>query len=229
MVLRLFGLGKKKPRLKLESRQEIELEIVSGDSVENHFTRVLSVERKRIVVGVPGGNKIRAPLSSGDPLTVTCVDADLSSLSVFETKVLDRREREMDLALPTDITEEHTPIRDAEFTIEIPVPVEYRAMSTAYLQTATTRAITSTGIDITTNLAIPPGTSLHIELQIPSATVKTQGRVTQSQKLPGEKKFLTQIEFEDITPADKESVYRYALYFAQRQRRKLKREQAAVD
>jgi c-di-GMP-binding flagellar brake protein YcgR len=226
MVFKFLGLGKKAPKLKLDPKQEIELEIVSGDNVDNHFTRVIAVERKKIIVSTPSQNRIQVSLEVGEAVTVTYLESDLSVVSWFETTVLDRKEREIDLALPTQINEERTPIGDADFSIEIPIPVEYRAMSTAYLQTATTRSISATGINILTNLSIPQSTLLHIELQIPNApTVKTQGRVAKSQKVPNEKKHLTEIEFEDITPADKDTIYRYALFYQQRQQRKSRREE----
>lgn len=226
MVFKFLGLGKKSPKLKLDPKQEIEMEIVSGDNVDTYFTRVIMVERKKIIVSTPSQNKIQVSVDVGDPVTVTYLESDLTVVSTFESKVLDRKEREIELALPTSINEEKTPIGETDFSIEIPIPVEYRAMSTAYLQTATTKTINAGGINILTNLAIPPGTSLHIELQIPNApTVKTQGRVTRSIKLPNEKKHLTEIEFEDITPADKDTIYRYALFYQQRQARKSRREQ----
>lgn len=226
MVFKFLGLGgKKKPKLKLDPKQEVEIEIIAGDNVENYFTRVIAVERKNIVLGIPSQNKIQVSLEVGDIITVTYVENDLSNVYGFDCKVLDRREREIDISIPTDISEEKTPIGEEDFSIDIPIPVEYRAMSTAYLQTATTRSISATGICILTNLAIPPGTSLHIELQIPNApTVKTQGRVAKSTKLPNEKKHLTEIEFEDITPADKDTIFRYALFYQQRAQRKANRE-----
>lgn len=226
MVFRFLGLGKRKPKLKLDPKQEVELELTIGDAVENHFTRVIELERKCLVVSTPSQNRIQVPLEVGDEVTLTYLDDELATVYSFQTHVLERKEREVELALPDEIEEERTLIDDDDFSIEIPIPVEYRAMSTAYLQNATTSAINPGGINILTNLAIPPGTSLHIELQIPNApTVKTQGRVSKSQKVPNEKKHLTEIEFEDITPADKDVVYRYALFYQQRQLRKMKREQ----
>jgi len=216
----VFGLfGKKKPRLKLEPKQEIELEFVNGEEVQNYFTRVLQLDRKKIIVQIPTQNKIQIQVSAGDPLTVTYLEDDV--VYSFNTRILDRKEREMDLALPSELKEEKTPIRQEDFSLEIPIPVEYRAMSTAHLQTAQTKAINAKGIDIITNMPIPPGTSLHIELEIPnSPAIKTQGRVTQSQRLPDNKKALTQIEFEDISAGDRETVFRYAIFYQQRQVRK---------
>jgi len=216
----MFGLfGKKKPRLKLEPKQELELEFVDGENVENYFTRVLQLDRKRIVVQIPTQNKIQIGVNVGDPVTVTYMDGDM--VYQFSSRIMDRKEREMDLALATDLKEEKTPIHTDDFTLEIPIPVEYRAMSTAHLQTATTKAINAKGIDILTNLPIPPGTSLHIELEIPgSSAIKTQGRVAHSQKIPNDRKALTQIEFEDISNTDRETIFRYAIFYQQRKVRK---------
>lgn len=219
MVFNFLGLGKKAPKMKLEPRQEVEVEVVGPDSAESFFAKVVAVERKKLVVIRPP--KLSVALHPGDSVVVTYLENDLTAVSSFESKIGDVKEREFEMALPTNIVEEKTPMADPDFSIDIPIPVEYRAMSTAYLQTATTRTITQAGINILTNLAIPPNTSLHIELQIPNApTVKTQGRVASSKKLPTEKKHITEIEFEDITAADKDIIYRYALFYQQRQLRK---------
>ncbi|NDD27998.1 MAG: hypothetical protein EB084_07005 [Proteobacteria bacterium] len=224
MVFNFLGLGKKTPKLKLEPRQEVEVEFSTGDGVENFFARVIAIERKKLVVSRPAQNRAISALETGATVTVTFLEPDLSVVSAFEAKVVERKEREFEFTLPASVSEEKTPMGEVDFSIDIPIPVEYRAMSTAYLQTATTRGITSAGINILTNLAIPVNTSLHIELQIPNApTVKTQGRVTSSKKLVNEKKHVTDIEFEDITQADRDVVYRYALFYQQRQIRKQQR------
>ena len=219
MVFSFLGFGKKKPKIKLEPKQEVELEFVNGENIDDYFTRVVALEKKRIVVQVPTQNKVQVDVSPGDMVTVTYLDGD--TVCTFRTKVLDRKDRDLELAYPSEVKEEKTNRGDENFTIEIPIPVEYRAMSTAHLQTATTRSIHQNGIDIVTNLPIPPGTSLHIELEIPNTpAIKTQGRVSQSQRLPNERKALTQIEFEDISPTDREVMFRYAIYYRQRQARK---------
>jgi c-di-GMP-binding flagellar brake protein YcgR len=219
MAFSFLGFGKKKPKLKLEPKTEVELEFVNGDEIQNYFSRVVSIDKKKIVVQIPTQNKMQVPVNVGDNLTVTYMDAD--NVYSFQARVLDARDREMELSVPTDIREEKMPLKDENFTLDLPIPVEYRAMSTAHLQTATTRSIHNNGVDILTNLPIPPNTSLHIELEIPnSPAIKTQGRVTTSKKLPNDKKSLTQIEFEDISPVDRETILRYAIYFQQRKIRK---------
>lgn len=223
MVFNFLGLGKKTPKMKLEPRQEVEVEVIGADGAENFFSRVIAIERKKLILSRPP--KLPVSLHTGDVVTITYLETDLSLASSFESKVLEQKEREFEVALPTVINDEKTPIGEADFSIDIPIPVEYRAMSTAYLQTATTRTITGAGINIFTNLAIPPNTSLHIELQIPNApTVKTQGRVSSSKRVVNDKKHITEIEFEDITAADKDTIYRYALFYRQRQQRKKQRE-----
>ena len=59
-------------------------------------------------------------------------------------------------------------------------------------------------------------------MEIPnSPAIKTKGRVLKSEKLPTDsRKHLTELEYEDITPEDKTAVFRYAIYFQQRQARK---------
>jgi c-di-GMP-binding flagellar brake protein YcgR len=214
-----FLFGKKKPKLMLEPKQEVEIEIRGVDVIDYHFTRVVALERKKLIVGIPTQNKMQIAIETGDSITVTYLDND--KVCSFETTVVDKKEREIGLKLPSSIREEKTPIKDATFSLDIPIPVEYRAMSMAHLQTATTRSINEHGIDILTNLPIPINTSLHIELEIPnSPAIKTQGRVTQSQKLPDGRKALTQIDFEDISHSDRDTILRYAVFFWQRQVRK---------
>ena len=216
--------GKKTPKLAVEPKQEVEIEVRSGEEIEYHFTRVRSLERKKLVLAAPAqakraDGKKPLPIEGGDNVTVTYLDND--KICSFDTSVIDSLDGEISLALPKTLREERTPIKDATFTMEIPIPVEYRAMSMAHLQTATTKAINEHGIDILTNLPIPINTSLHIELEIPnSPTIKTQGRVTQSQKLPDGRKALTQIDFEDISISDRDTILRYAVYFWQRQVRR---------
>ncbi|MHB2020914.1 MAG: PilZ domain-containing protein, partial [Candidatus Xenobia bacterium] len=161
------------------------------------------------------------PVNTGESVTVTYLAGD--SIGSFESKIMDRRDREMDLALPRDnVAEEKTPDPKSDFTLEIPIPVEYRAMSMGHVQTAVTKAITSNGIHILTNVQVPIGTLLHVELEIPnSPAIKTKGKVLKSQKLSGDsKKNLTELEFEDITSEDKGAMLRYAIFYQQRQLRK---------
>lgn len=223
----MFFFGRRKPQLKLEPKQEVELELVSPDYtvIENYFTRVLVVDRKKVTVQVPMRDRQPVQVNVGQSVTVTYWNGDL--ISSFQSTITDRRDRELDIELPKDINEEKTPDPRSDFTLEIPVPVEYRAVSTAHLQTAVTKAITQNGIHILTNVQIPPGTSLHVELEIPqSPAIKTRGKVLKSQKLAADqKKNLTELEYEDISAEDRNAVFRYAIYFQQRQVRRSRYQQ----
>jgi c-di-GMP-binding flagellar brake protein YcgR len=220
----MFLFGKKKPQIKLENKQEVELEFASPDytTVENYFTRVLACDRKKVTVQIPMKDRTPVAVKAGDNLTVTYWAGEV--VSQFETTVLEKRDKEIDLAVPEKVQEDKTPDPKSEFVLEIPVPVRYRAASTPHLQTAVTKVITQTGIQLLTNVAVPRGTSLHVELEIPnSPSIKTKGRAVRSQKLDTDsrKNHLTEMEFdENITAEDRNAVFRYAIYYQQRQARK---------
>jgi len=218
----MFGLfGKKKPQFSLEPRQEVELNITLPDgNFESYFTRVLELAKKKFTLAIPEKDRVQIPVSAGEIVTLVYLNGD--TLFNFQAKILDRREREIDLQIPRDIKEEKTFLGQAEFDVEIPIPIKYRAMSTAHLQNAMTRSITNSSIKITTNLPIPVATALNIELEIPNAPpVKTKGKVTSSQKTSADaKKSITEIEFEDINPADREAILRYATFFYYQNKRR---------
>jgi hypothetical protein len=217
----VFGfLGKKKPSLKLEPKQEVEIEFCKGEDSESFFTPVLEVQKKKIILKTPSKGNHLYHGEVGDDALIIFLEG--SSILRFKTKILEVRDKELDIAAPTDIQEEKCPFSESNYRLEIPIPVEYRAISTAHLQTATTKEINSRGIKVVTNLPIPNGTEIHIELEIPdSPMLKTKGRVVASQKVPSDvRKSITDIEFEDFTPRDSENVFRYAILYQQRRLRR---------
>lgn len=218
----IFGfLRKKKAGLKLKPKQEVEIEFPSGESgYEAHFTRVLDIQRKKVIVRAPGTERRPIRMNPGTPLTVTTLEDNV--LYSFQATVLDAGEREFDITPPANVNEQELPARDVNYRIEVPITVEYRAMNTAHTQVAQTWAITSQGLVLTTNLPIPPGTNLHMELEIPSAPdISTKGRAVGSEKHPDLKgKHLSEIEFEDMSDADRDTILRYAIYSRRRQERK---------
>lgn len=217
----VFGfLGKKKPSLKLEFKQEVEIEFCKGEDSESFFTAVLEVQKKKIILNTPSKGRHLYPCAAGNDVIIAFLEG--SVISWFKTKILELRDKEMDIAVPTNIQEEKSPFSVSSYRLEIPIPVEYRAISTAHLQTATTKEINSRGIKVVTNLPIPNGTEVHIELEIPdSPMIKTKGRVVASQKLPSDvRKSITDIEFEDFAPRDSENVFRYAILYQQRRLRR---------
>ncbi len=217
----VFGfLGKKKPSLKLEPKQEIEIEFNKPEEQESFFTVVLEIQKKKITLKSPQKGNHYYPCADGDNITIVFLEGGV--IHHFKSKILETREREIDVAYPSEIIEEKSPYTESDFRLEIPIPVEYRAISTAHLQTATTKEINSKGIKVITNLPIPNGTEIHIELEIPdSPTIKSKGRVVGSQKLPADvRKSLTDIQFEDFSPKDSESIFRYAVLYQQRRIRR---------
>jgi len=217
----VFGFfKKKKPSLKLDPKQEVEVEFTTPEGTESYFTTVLEMEKKRFTLRTPQKGTKPYPCSIGDEVTVAYLDG--STVVSFKSKVMEKREKEIDMTLPADVAEEKSSFTENDFYLDIPIPIEYRAISTAHLQTATTTELSYKGIKVITNLPIPRETVLHLELEIPdSPTIKAKGRVTGSTKLPPEnRKSLTEIEFEDMGPKEKESVFRYALLYSQRRNRK---------
>lgn len=222
----VFGFfARKKPSLKLKPKQEVEVEFAPPEGFECFFTHVLEMDKKKVTLTIPKKQNQPYPCTVGEPVTVTYMIDDV--ICSFQSRVLDKRNKEIDIALPKEVSESKSPATAQDFTIEIPIPVEYRAISTAHLQTATTKLITGTGVTVITNLPIPQETILHLELEIPnSPTIKTKGRVVKSQRLPADaRKSLTEIEFEDINPRDKEALFRYVILYQQRRLRKQQAEQ----
>lgn len=216
---RLFG--KKSAGLKLKPKQEVEIEFPSGEAgYEAHFTRVLDIQRKKVILKAPGTDRRPIRMAPGQVLTITTLDDNV--LYSFQTSVLDAGDREFDIAPPANVSEQELPARDENYRIEVPITVEYRAMNTAHTQVAQTYAITAAGLVLTTNLPIPPGTNLHLELEIPSAPdIRTKGRAVGSEKHPHLKgKHLSEIEFEDMSDQDRDTILRYAIYSRRRQERK---------
>ncbi|MGV8123945.1 MAG: flagellar brake protein [Candidatus Xenobiia bacterium LiM19] len=217
----VFGFfKKKKPSLKLDPKQEVEVEFTTPEGTESYFTTVLEMEKKRFTLRTPLKGTKPCPCSIGEEVMVVYVDG--STIVSFKSKIMEKREKEVDLTLPADIAEEKSSFTENDFYLDIPIPIEYRAISTAHLQTATTTELSFRGIKVITNLPIPKETALHLELEIPdSPTIKAKGKVIGSTKLPPEnRKSLTEIEFEDMGLKEKESVFRYALLYNQRRNRK---------
>lgn len=222
MVWKLLKKLRKKsqPVINLTQRQEVELEFVTPEGTEDYFTKVLEFDKKKIILAVPQRNRQYVPCSAGDKLIVTYIKDNF--VTSFVSAIIDREEKEITLSTPKDIRQKKINVSKEEFFIDIPIPVEYRALTTSHLQTAKTKSLTSKGVEIITNLPIPQGTVLYMEFEIPNApTIKAKGKVVRSDRLPSDsRKNLTAIEFEDIHPLDKENMLRYALYYEQRQLRR---------
>lgn len=227
MIFSFFGLfGGKKPALKLKDNQEIEIEFYTEESgYETHFTHVLDIQRKSVIVKSPGTERRPIRVIPGQRMTVTTLENNV--MYSFETQVLDAGEREFDIKPPENVKEEKQPSFDENCQIEVPITVEYRAMNSAHHQVAQTFAITNTGLILMTNLPIPSGTTLKLEIEIPGAMgFSTSGNVIGSKPHPNDKKkHLCEIEYVDLSKQDINSILRYALYSKKRLERKAKRDE----
>ncbi len=212
--------GGQKPTLKLYPKQEVEVEFENSDGAyENYFVKVIDVHRKKVTLHAPGSERLPVRLVPGQPVTITTLVDD--RLYSYNASVLDSREKEFDVNPPKDVKEVVIPPRDEDFKIEIPIPVEYRAMKTAHKQVAQTQAITPNGLFLQTNLPIPQGTFLVLELEIPNAPdITVKGRAVTSQPDPsGSRKHITEMEYEDIPEQDRDAILNYAIYYQQRRER----------
>ena len=207
----------KKPTLKLKAKQEIEIEFFADETYKTYFTTVLDVRRKEIILKSPGTERRPVKMEAGQHLTVTTLDE--GKLYYFETEVTDAGEREFDIATPTNV--------------EAPVNVEYRAMKLAHSQSAQTVSISLNNIVLGCNIAIPEGTDLHVEVQVPGTPVFSfKGRALASKPNPSSKgkKFLCEVEYaEDADKEDRLAIMRYAVYLKRREQRRIARGEELID
>ncbi len=218
----LFGGGKKKTPFKLTSRQEVEVELEAEDhgSYEAHFVQVMDVQRKKIVLSLPGIPSKPVVIVPSQKVTISVLNDDCH-LSC-EVTVSDVGDGEFQVSWPPkDYEEVAVPPRDDSFQVKVPIPVEFRAMRTAHTQVATTHAVAVNSLLLSTNLAIPPNTSLLMELEIPTGEITAKGRALTSKEdnSTGRRRFVTEIEYEDLDADDCQKILRYGLYYEQRQAR----------
>lgn len=225
-----FLFGNKKPNLKLVAKQVVELEFENPEGeYENYFVEVVNVAKKKITLNAPGTDMRPIRLVPGQPVTVSTFDDDKSTFFSYNASVLDSREREFDVNPPKDAEWAEIEPRDDDFRREVPIQVEFRAVSTVHSQVATTHAITPNGLFLLTNLPIPPATKLLLELEIPNAPdIKANGKAVTSEREESGRKHITEVEYEDIPEDDKNAILRYAIYYDQRQKRKQQREAEEV-
>ena len=221
----------KKPTLKLKAKQEIEIEFFADETYKTYFTTVLDVRRKEIILKSPGTERRPVKMEAGQRLTVTTLDE--GKLYYFETEVTDAGEREFDIATPTDTESEDVPKFDEHTSIEAPVNVEYRAMKLAHSQSAQTVSISLNNMVLGCNIAIPEGTDLHVEVQVPGTPVFSfKGRALASKPNPSSKgkKFLCEVEYaEDADKEDRLAIMRYAVYLKRREQRRIARGEDMID
>ena len=221
----------KKPTLKLKSNQEVEIEFFADDTYKTYFTTVLDARRNDAVLKTPGTERRPVRMESGQRLTVTTL-AD-NKLFYFDTEVTDAGEREFDIATPTDVKSEDVPNFENNCSIEAPVNVECRAIKLAHSQSAQTHSISLNGMVLACNIAIPEGTDLHIEIQIPGTPVFSfKGRALKARPNPDPKssrKYLCEVEYiDDASQSERLAIMRYAVYLKRREERRLAREGQAT-
>lgn len=91
--------------------------------------------------------------------------------------------------------------------------VNYRAMQSAHLQNGPIQEVWKDGLTILTNVSIPEGTNLIMEIDLPfPKTVSLRGQVTKSQRSGEHKKFMATIEFKDALLTEVESLMLYVLF-----------------
>ena len=183
------------------------------------------VQKKKAVLQMPGGGRRQVRLVPGLTVTVSVQVEDM--LLSYVASILDIRDDSFDINYPPkDYDDVEIPPRDDNFRMEVPIPVEYRAMSTAHTQVATTQSVTLNGLFLLTNLPIPPNTSLLMELEIPNAPdITAKGRAVTSQEdhSTGRRRHVTEVEYEDLSEKDRNTILRYAVFYRQRQARSEKR------
>jgi hypothetical protein len=220
----------KKPAFSVQPRQEVEVEFEVGNGVyEAYFVQVQEKHSSKLVLQTPGtsGKQLRVGDGQSVTLSVLCNDAIFSC----NTSVLSARDREFDIKFTkkdeTAMEATSFPPRDDDFSIQVSIPVEFRAMSTAHTQVAKTHSVTQNGIFLQTNLPIPKATSLIIEVEIPNGTeINTKGKALSSTEdnSSGRRQYITEIEFDaDISEKDRNALVRYAMFLKQRQERAEKR------
>lgn len=226
-----FGLFKKSKgaTLKLKQRQEIEVEFLEEDSgFEAHFTQVLDVQSKKVIVKSPGTERRPIRMTPGQHLTVTVIDED--KIFTFDSVVVDAGEREFDIATPANVKDEPMPTYDDENQLEVAIKVEYRAMNSAHNQVANTFSVANGGLKLTTNLPVPPGTQLHLDIEIPGAPeFSVKAHAVGSRTHPSLKnKHLCEVEYDNIAESESKAIIRYAIFAKKRLERQALREQQGM-
>ncbi len=220
----------KKPSLKLKQRQEVEVEFFDEDvGFAAHFTQVLDVQSKKVIIKSPGTERRPIRMIPGQQLFITVVEDN--TIYTFETVVTDAGDREFDIAPPSNVKEEAVPPFDEANQLEVAIKVEFRAMNSAHNQMASTYSVAHNGLMLTTNLPVPSGTQLHLEIEIPNAPdFSIKGRAMSSRVHPTMKnKHICEVEYENVAESEAEAIIRYAIFSMKRAERQAQREALAGD
>ncbi len=218
--LGLFGKGK--PVFKPTPHQTVEIELEDVDGVfQSYFVEVLEAPKKRLTLGTPGNDMNRIHIGPGAPVTVSYFDAAKNAFFTFTSQVRDSREQEFDIDVPKEISSRDIPARDDSFRIEAAIPVKYQAGRVPHAQVANTHAVTANSLYLKTNLAIPPETTIEVELEIPNIpSMRIGARAKGSEKDPADnRKHISEVVFEEIGFDERENLLSYAVYYQERQKR----------
>ncbi len=222
-----FGLFKrsKSAALKLKQRQEVEVELYNEDTgYEFHFTQILDVQSKKVIIKSPGTERRPIRMIPAQKLFITVVEENC--VHTFDSVVLDAGEREFDVAPPSNVVTEQLPAFDEEHQLEVAIKVEFRAMNSAHNQMANTFSVGHNGLMLTTNLPVPAGTQLLLDIEIPNAPdFSIKGRAVGSHAHPTIKnKHVCEVEYDNVTEAESSAIIRYAIFAKKRAERIAARE-----
>ena len=213
-----------KPGFKPAAHQtvEIEFEDINGE-FQNYFVEILEVSKKSLTLSAPGNDMNPVMIEPGIPLTVSYFDESKSQYHSYRGLVKDSRDREFEVEAPTKNTVEsdEVPPRDDLFRVEVSIPVRFQAQRSMHAQMASTHAVTPHSLYLKTNLGIPPETEIKVILEVPNANqIEVNARAVGSEKDPeDQRKHISEVQLEDISPADRDTILSYAVYFQKRQER----------
>ncbi|MCD6309833.1 MAG: hypothetical protein J7M18_03905 [Candidatus Eremiobacteraeota bacterium] len=234
----MFGLFKKKKKTSAESTlpgvkakspeldvgMEVELEFIRGSGMTVGFSTVLELDLKHVQLSLPRGVYRDPVFDLGEVVLVSFFDGNI--LAWFEASITERgtnhfmitRVREYNLE-PMDFA---YPVKG----VEINLPIQFRAINVSHLQTAQTKAINPDTFELVTNLPIPIGTVLHMEIQVPDSPIlEFQGTVKSSTTLPADtRKSTTVVELINETPDVVRRLFNFIAFYIVRDRRKMELE-----
>jgi len=109
----VFGIfGKKKASLKIEPRQELEIELKEGEEPQSYICHCINMEKKKIVLSMPARGEKQAPCALGDQVTLAFLnDAIYTSC---DTRIIEKRSNQIEVAVPREVFEEKTSFATGE-------------------------------------------------------------------------------------------------------------------
>lgn len=217
-------LGGGKPSFKPVAHQtvEIEFEDIEG-AFQSYFVEILEVSKRSLTLRAPGNDMSPVMIEPGIPLTISYFDESKSLFHSYRGLVKDSRDREFEVEAPSKNTVEtdEIPARDDLFRVDVSIPVRFQARRSQHAQMASTHAVTPHSLYLKTNLGIPPETNVTVVLEIPNADqIEVDARAVGSEKDPEDnRKHISQVQLEDVSPSDRDSILGYSVYFQKRQER----------